>query len=70
MSDPPISDIHFKNKMALVWTTLNFPNSFRFDVLLELTKILIKVSNLPKEKVFLVNCLRSGCDRWPITSLF
>ena len=23
MSDPTLSDIHFKNKMALVWTTLN-----------------------------------------------
>ena len=22
MSDPTLSDIHFKNKMALVWTTL------------------------------------------------
>ena len=22
MSDPPLSDIDFKNKMALVWTTL------------------------------------------------
>ena len=24
MSDPPLSDIDFKNKMARVWTTLNF----------------------------------------------
>ena len=23
MSDPPLSDIYFKNKMAWVWTTLN-----------------------------------------------
>ena len=24
MSDPTLSDIDFKNKMALVWTTFNF----------------------------------------------
>ena len=24
MSDPTLSDIDFKNKMALVWTTLKF----------------------------------------------
>ena len=24
MSDPPLSDIDFKNKMVLVWTTLKF----------------------------------------------
>ena len=28
MSDPPLSDIDFENKMALVWTTLNY-NGFR-----------------------------------------
>ena len=28
MSDPTLSDIDFKNKMARVWTTLNFSNTF------------------------------------------
>ena len=28
MSDPTFSDIDFKKKMALVWTTLNFSNTF------------------------------------------
>ena len=28
MSDPPLSDIDFKNKMASVWTTLKQPGQF------------------------------------------
>ena len=27
MSDPPLSDIDFKNKMARVWTTLKYEKS-------------------------------------------
>ena len=32
--------------------------------------IRIEVSNLREWKVYLKSCLRSSCDRWPITSLF
>ena len=34
MSDPTLSDIDFKNKMAWVWTTLeNWIDQFSFEIL-------------------------------------
>ena len=33
MSDPPISNIDFKNKMTLVWTTLNKKCFLLFDAI-------------------------------------
>ena len=39
MSDPPLSDIDFKNKMAVVWTTLKFFNRLGVKFLMECLNI-------------------------------
>ena len=40
MSDPTVSDIDFKNKMALVWTTLNFDKKTVYRVKIQ-AKIMV-----------------------------
>ena len=53
MSDPCLSDIDFKNKMAWVWTTLNLVKMDRMDQKILITKLKL-VLNDPNYKNFFV----------------
>ena len=41
MSDPPLSDIDIKNKMAWIWTTLNWSNfsSVKIMIFFQIIKV-------------------------------
>ena len=70
MSDPTLSDIDFRNKMAWVRTTLNLKNIFGYWMVINIIKGFLNFLVTYEKDLFTELAYEKVIDLWPVFSLF